>query len=144
MGLYWFFITVWLGHPGHSRCLFFCCLFIPSTSACFTYTYSHDWPSYVCTCARPQLVIVLIFRSDHLYLIASQRGGEGRALLLVSLVTNEPTWSLFPSPAPPPRSQDCCHLARQPPHTVGACSRTLLQTCKLHYPSNHRCLCCWL
>ena len=27
---------------------------------------------------------------------------------------------------------------------VGCCSRTLLQTCKFHYPLNHGCLCCWL
>ena len=64
-----------------------------------------------------------------------QRGSEGLAPLLVSLVTNEPTQHQFlynwqsPSahppqlPTPPPGAKTAT--------TVGCLSRTLLQTCKL-------------
>ena len=42
-------------------------------------------------CPRPHSVTVLIFKSELSTKIASQRDGEGRAPLLVSLVTSEPT-----------------------------------------------------
>ena len=51
-------------------------------------THMTDLPTYL---PLPQLVIVLTFRSERLHLIAYQSGGEGRAPLLVSLVTDEPT-----------------------------------------------------
>ena len=40
--------------------------------------YSHDWPSYILVTA--QLVIVLIFRSEHPHHDSFSKGGEGRAL----------------------------------------------------------------
>ena len=50
-------ISVW---SGHSRWLFSCSLYIPClTSACFTYILSSGL-TFLCTCPRPQLVIVLI------------------------------------------------------------------------------------
>ena len=85
-------------------------------------TFLHTWP-------RSQLVIVLTFRSELFHLLASQEGHEGCALLLVSPVTNEPTWPQFPGPLP--RSQDCCHLVQHQSHRVGFHSRTLIQTCKI-------------
>ena len=81
-----------------------------------------------------------------------QRGGEGRAPLLVSLVTNEPTWRQFPYnwPSPHhhpqrPRSKDGCHVLPAICHTwwwwgvaPGPCFRS-----KLPHPLNHWCLCRW-
>ena len=45
----------------------------------------------------PQLMTDLIFRSEHLHLIAYQRGHEGPMPLLVSLVTHEVIsgWHIF-------------------------------------------------
>ena len=51
-------------------------------------THMTDLATYL---PRPELVIILIFRSEHLHLITYQRSREGRAPLLVSLVTDEPT-----------------------------------------------------
>ena len=68
--------------------------------ACFTYTLLTRLTcslnqSLICrclhTCPRPHSVTVLIFKSELSTKIASQRDGEGRAPLLVSLVTSEPT-----------------------------------------------------
>ena len=55
-------------------------------------THVPDLPMYL---PLPQLVIVLIFRSERLHLLAYQRAREGRAPLLVSLVTDETTWCQF-------------------------------------------------
>ena len=60
--------------------LFSCSLYIPCPNrACFTYTLL-TWGTFLCTCPKPQLMT------------AYQRGGEWLAPLLVSLVTNDPTW----------------------------------------------------
>ena len=56
-------------------------------------THRTDLPTYL---PWPQLVIVLTVGAEHLHLLAYRSGGKGRAPLLVSLVTDEPTWHQFP------------------------------------------------
>ena len=76
-----------------------------------------------------------------------QRGGEGRTLLLISLVTvsppdvNSPVTGSLPFPLGAKTAAASCLLSA----SHGECrSRTLLQTCKLPHPLNHWRLCCWL
>ena len=69
----------------HSRWLFSCSLYIPCwTSTCFILILC-TWLTFLCICLSPQLVIVLI-----------KGVVRGHAPLLVSLVTNEPSWNQFP------------------------------------------------
>ena len=57
--------AVW---SGLSRWLYSCSQSVPcSTNVCFTYTQL-TWLTFLHTCPRPQLVIVLIFRSESLHL----------------------------------------------------------------------------
>ena len=87
----------------------------PLPDQCLLHLYSTHWtdlPTYL-----PQASA-----SDCSY----QKGSEGRVPLLVSLVTNEPTWHQFPPISWPPCPACCSH------HTVGCHSRTLLQTPPIH------------
>ena len=118
-------VSVWSGHSGW---LFSCSLYIPCpTSSCFTCT--------LCT----QLTILLLALGPSWWLFLS-KGLWGTCASAVSLVTNEPTWPQFqPWESRLPPYSACCLL-----HTVGCCSKTLLQTCTLPGLLNHWCLCCWL
>ena len=79
-----------------------------------------------------------------------QRDSEGRASLLVSVVTNESTWCNSPykwhTPLPSTHLEwsQPPHPAHHLPYMVRCHFRTLFQMCKLPYPLNHWCLCCWL
>ena len=119
----------------HSRWLFSCSLYIPCwTSTCFIFIL-HTWLTFLCTCLRPQLVIVLI-----------KGVVRGHAPLLVSLVTNEPSWNQFPQTRSSPFYPGVKTAAIFCPQTalhLGVHSRTLLHVSKLLYPLNHQCLCCW-
>ena len=69
-------------------------------------------------------MIILTFRSDHLHLDSWSRGGGGHPPLLVSLVTNEPTWRQFPYKWSPPfpqagREGGCSVLFCPSSHMVG-------------------------
>ena len=113
---------------GHSRWLFSCSLYIPRpTSSCFACT--------LCT----QLTILLLALGPSWWLFLS-KGLWGACPSAVSLVTNEPTWPQFqPWESRLLPYSACCLL-----HTVGCCSRTLLQTWTLPGSLNHWCLCYWL
>ena len=119
------------------RWLFSCSLYIPClTHACFIYTLlTTDLPTYV---PLPQLVIVPIFRLEHLNHDSLSKGwwavcpsacfpGNGWANL-----TSIPsiTGNLLPCPT--------YHL----PHMVGYRSRNLLV--RSPHSLNHWCLCHWL
>ena len=119
------------------RWLFSCSLYIPClTNACFIYTLlTTDLPTYV---PLPQLVIVPIFRLEHLNHDSLSKGwwavcpsacfpGNGWANL-----TSIPsiTGNLLPCPT--------YHL----PHMVGYRSRNLLV--RSPHSLNHWCLCHWL
>ena len=108
------------GWLAHSRWLFPCSLSVPCpTSACFIYTYS-GLPTYLPWAPASGC--------------SYQRGGEVCALLLVSLVIDEPIWHQLPcnwqSP-PPPGAKTAATSWRCVLHSVGGRSRTSLQTQKL-------------
>ena len=108
------------GWLAHSRWLFPCSLSIPcSISVCFIYTYS-GLPTYLPWAPASNC--------------SYQRGGEGCALLLASLVIEEPIWNIlscnWQSP-PPPGAKTAAMSWRCLLHRVRSCSRTLLQTQKL-------------
>ena len=85
--------SVWSGRP---RWLFSCSPSIPClTSACFAWTLL-TWLTFLHPCSRPQLLIALALDQSISTLIGYHRGGEEPALLLISLVTSEPTWRQFP------------------------------------------------
>ena len=116
---------------GHARWLFFCSLYIPCwTTAYFTYTLLTGL-TYLCTCPRLQLVIVLI-------------KGAVRGMPGVSLVTNEPTWGnspfnwqcLLTLEATPAFMSSATQWGVAP----GPCFRQVSFPLPLHY----RCRCGWL
>ena len=124
------------GQATQDGCSLALCTFpAPPISALPTLS-AHNWP-LVHTCPRPQLVIVPI-----------KGVGRGLAHLLVSLVTNKPTWHQFllymaisPFPA---RSKDLHHVLPVSHHTwwgvaPGPCFRHVT----FQHPLNHWCLCHW-
>ena len=91
---FWYFFhypSVW---SGHSRWLFSCSLYILcSTSPCFTNMHPHDYLI---------LLIIKLNRSRACLRLPP-------APLMVSPITDEPTWCPFPLPSSTPRSKNCCH-----------------------------------
>lgn len=99
------------------------------------------------TCPRPQLVIVLTFKSKHLHLDSYGRLSERRVPLLVSLVINEPTRVKSPirgNPGLLPWEQGCPSSSSSRLCTqCGVSSRTLVQTGKLPPTPAQLCLLPW-
>ena len=142
---------------GHSQWLFSCSLYIPFLPV--PPSPAPHWPSYIL--AWPTCLLRffpnILWKNPNKYFgqpntccrqapagdCALQKDSEGRDPVLVSLVTNEPTWHQFPStnllvPGSAewewklqPGSAHCLL------HVVRCCSRTMLQTGKLHCPLYH-------
>ena len=145
---------MWSGHP---RWLFYCSLYIPFPPV--PPSPAPDWPSYIL--ARPTCLFRffpnILWKNPNERFgqpnpccrqapagdCALQKGSEGCDPVLVSLVTNELTWPQFPDRnllvvwsagwgwKLLPASAHCLL------HTVGCCSRMMLQTGKLPCPWNH-------
>lgn len=100
---------------GHLRRLFFGSLYIPcSSSACFTYTYSRDWPSHACPRAR--LITLLALDQNPPQSLSK---GEVRGMTLCSfLVTDGHPEHQFPYNNLPP----CSLLPPGVKSTTIACS----------------------
>ena len=117
-----------------------------SISPCFTYTLLNltDLPSLsrsliskcLHTCSQPQLVIVLIFSSEHLHHDSLSKGQWWFCLSSAGFpgsrwanpMSIPPVTSNLPSPCP--HSEDCCHVPPTCP-PAGVTPWTLLQTCKI-------------
>ena len=115
---------VWSDHP---KWLFSCSLYIPfSTSVCFTYTYLHDWPSYMLVPAndgssfRSQCSMMLVKGARRTWPSAGFHGDQWPTLTSTSPITGH-----VPPLLPPcPWSKDYHHvLFQRGPQMIGCPSR---------------------